>query len=130
MWTSLVTAARCSQGFMPPDCVRAVLDGTRNGQMVVTTKKPGLWLASARGRVQRRLTRGVDIEPAFSPNGRKLAFQRVRTNGRYAIMTVDVSSPRHLGGRELPNDRATSAAERSRCSTATSARTSISCRSA
>jgi len=62
--------------------------------MVVTTKQRGIWLASPRGKVQRRLTRGDDTEPTFSPDGRKVAFQRMKRNHRAAIMTVDVASGR------------------------------------
>ena len=68
MWTPLVTAAVMlagaqSSALLPPDCVRAVPAGTHNGHMVITAgHKPGLWLASARGKVERRLTRGHDGE--------------------------------------------------------------------
>jgi dipeptidyl aminopeptidase/acylaminoacyl peptidase len=100
MWTSLVTAAAMLAGahspaFWPPDCVRAVPVGTHNGQLVVTVgHKPGLWLASASGKVERRLTRGHDGEASFSPNGRKIVFARVTRRGRWAIATRDLSTGR------------------------------------
>jgi dipeptidyl aminopeptidase/acylaminoacyl peptidase len=100
MWTPLVAAAIMvswgpGSAFLPPDCVRAVPAGTHNGQMVVTVgRKTGLWLASARGDVRRRLTRGHDGEASFSPNGRKIVFTRVTRRGRWAIVTRDLSSDR------------------------------------
>jgi dipeptidyl aminopeptidase/acylaminoacyl peptidase len=100
MWTPLATAALMlagahSSAFVPPDCVRAVPAGTRSGQMVVTVrKKTGLWLASASGKVERRVTRGHDGEASFSPNGRKIVFQRITHGGRWAIVTRDLSSGR------------------------------------
>ena len=100
MWTSLVTAAVMlagaqSSAFLPPDCVRAVPAGTDNGHMVVTAgQKPGLWLASASGKLGRRLTRGRDGEASFSPDGRKIVFQRFTRGGRWAIVTRDLSSSR------------------------------------
>jgi len=100
MWTSLVTAAAMLMGahstaFLPPDCVRAVPAGTRNGQMVVTPRREtGLWLAAANGKVGRRLTRGNDGEASFSPNGRKIVFRRLTRRGRWAIVTRDLSTGR------------------------------------
>jgi hypothetical protein len=100
MWTPLVTAAVTLMGahssaFSPPDCVRAVPAGTHNGQMVVTAgRKPGLWLAAASGKVGRQLTRGLDAEASFSPNGRKIVFQRFTRRHRWAIVTRDLSGGR------------------------------------
>src|SRR3954447_8765495 len=100
MWTPLVTAAAMlagahSSAFLPPDCMRAVPAGTHNGQMVVTVRrKTGLFLASASGKVERRLTRAHDTEASFSPNGRKIVFQRLTRRGRLAIVTRDLSSGR------------------------------------
>jgi len=100
MWTPLVTAAVMlagaqSSALLPPDCVRAVPAGTHNGHMVITAgHKPGLWLASARGKVERRLTRGHDGEASFSPDGRKIVFQRFTRQHRWAIVTRGVSGGR------------------------------------
>jgi hypothetical protein len=100
MWTPLVSAAAMLMGahssaFSPPDCVRAVPARTHNGQMVVTVRhKPGLWLAGPSGKVGRQLTRGRDGEASFSPNGRKIVFQRFTRRGRAAILTRDVSAGR------------------------------------
>lgn len=100
MWTSLVTATALLAGspstaFTPPDCVRAVPAGTHNGQLVVSVRhEKGLWLASATGKVGRRLTRGNDGEASFSPNGRKIVFQRFTRRGRNAIVTRDLSGGR------------------------------------
>ena len=100
MWTPLVTAAALlagahSSAFLPPDCMRAVPAGTHNGQLVVTVRREtGLWLASASGKVERRLTRARDTEASFSPNGRKIVFQRFTRRGRWASVTRDLSSGR------------------------------------
>ena len=63
--------------------------------MVVTARhKRGLWLASASGRIERQLTRERDGDASFSPNGRKIVFQRLTRGHRYAIVTRDRRSGR------------------------------------
>jgi dipeptidyl aminopeptidase/acylaminoacyl peptidase len=100
LWTPLVTAAAVLAGshgsaFLPPDCMRAVPAGTHNGQMVVGKRgKSGLWLATASGKVTRRLTSGHDSEASFSPNGRKIVFQRFTRRNRWSIVTRELSSGR------------------------------------
>jgi dipeptidyl aminopeptidase/acylaminoacyl peptidase len=99
MLIPLVTAAALlagaqAQAFQPPDCVRAVPAHTENGRMVVRYQsKPGLWLASPRGKILRRVTRKSDWWAKFSPDGRKLAFTRDR-RGKSAIVTLDIASGR------------------------------------
>jgi len=84
-----------SSAFSPPDCVRAVPADTHNGQMLVTAgRKPGLWLALPSGRIKRQLTRGRDGHASFSPNARKIVFQRFTRRHRYAIVTRDLSNGR------------------------------------
>jgi len=102
MWAALGTAAttllaaHSSATFTPPDCIRAVPAHTQNGDMVVGMKKPGLWLAAANGAIKRRLTSTKDdIEAAFSPDGRRIAFQRYKRNtGHWAIFTYDLRTGR------------------------------------
>jgi Tol biopolymer transport system component len=101
MWATLATAAttllaaHSSAAFTPPDCIRAVPAHTQNGDMVVGTKKPGLWLASATGSIKRQLTtQKGDYEAHFSPDGRKIVFQRFKKTGHWAIFTYDLRSGR------------------------------------
>ena len=101
MWATLATAATTlltgqSAAFTPPDCMRPVPHGVRNGDIVVGTKKPGLWLASANGAIKRQLTgtKG-DREATFSPDGRKIVFQRFKPKaGHAAIFTLDLRNGR------------------------------------
>ena len=101
MWATLATAATTlltgqSAAFTPPDCMRPVPHGVRNGDIVVGTKKPGLWLASANGAIKRQLTgtKG-DREATFSPDGRKIVFQRFKPKaGHDAIFTLDLRNGR------------------------------------
>jgi len=78
--------------FEPSDCVKQIPAGTRNGPMVIGGKK-GLFLVSPAGKALRRLTSGDDGEASFSPDGRRVAFQR---NSRWGptIGVVDVASGR------------------------------------
>jgi len=102
MWAALGTAAttllaaHSSATFTPPDCIRAVPANTQNGDMVVGIKKPGLWLASTSGAIKRQLTTNKgDIEATFSPDGRRIAFQRYKWNtGHAAIFTHDLRTGR------------------------------------
>jgi dipeptidyl aminopeptidase/acylaminoacyl peptidase len=98
MWTALATAAATlltaqSAAFVPPDCGRAVKAHTRNGDLVVKPDhKRGLWLASANGHLKRQLTSDkTDIQAKFSPDGRRIAFARVK-KGRWSVMTLDLKS--------------------------------------
>jgi Tol biopolymer transport system component/DNA-binding winged helix-turn-helix (wHTH) protein len=55
----------------------------------------GIWLIAVDGSEQRRLTEapgGSDVSPVVSPDGRHLAFLRVRTVGRVAIFLVPLTS--------------------------------------
>ena len=55
----------------------------------------GIWLIAVDGSEQRRLTEapgGSDVSPVLSPDGRHLAFLRVRGVGRVAIFLVPLTS--------------------------------------
>jgi Tol biopolymer transport system component len=101
MWAVIATAAttvlaaHSSAAFEPPDCVRAVPHHTQNGDMVIATKKPGLWLAAANGAIKRRLTNNKsDSHASFSPDAHKVVFQRYIKSGHYAIFTYDLRTGR------------------------------------
>jgi Tol biopolymer transport system component len=69
----------------------------------------GIWLIAVDGSEQRRLTEapgGHDVSPVVSPDGRHLAFLRVRTVGRVAIFLVPLTSgPAPIGTpRQLTDD--------------------------
>jgi Tol biopolymer transport system component/DNA-binding winged helix-turn-helix (wHTH) protein len=71
----------------------------------------GIWLIAADGSEQRRLTEapgGYDMSPVVSPDGRYLAFLRVRTVGRVAIFVVPLTSGPTASGtpRQLTDDDA------------------------
>jgi dipeptidyl aminopeptidase/acylaminoacyl peptidase len=57
-----------------------------------------IWIMRADGSHQRQLTRGgFDVEPVFSPDGRRIAFGRITNDaeGEVAIYVVGVDG-RHL----------------------------------
>lgn len=93
--------------------------------LVVSDREPGekptivLHLISADGRVRRQLTKGiserviVDVEPSFSPDGRRVAFIRMISHLWRDVMVVDVESgesrnvaPRNrmIGGLDWSSD--------------------------
>jgi Tol biopolymer transport system component len=70
---------------------------SRNG------KRKGIWIADPSGANLRRITRGYDVWPSWSPNGRRIAFMRGRrsldtdreTKGIY-VVNADGSGLRHV----------------------------------
>ena len=49
--------------------------------------RPGLWIMRSDGRKVRRLLRGSAFDPAFSPNGKMLAYSSQRGHGKRIFLT-------------------------------------------
>ncbi len=69
----------------------------------------GIWLIAVAGSERRRLTEAPgrhDVSPVVSPDGRHLAFLRVRTVGRVAVFLVPLTSGPAPSGtpRQLTDD--------------------------
>jgi len=59
-------------------------------------REAGIFLARPDGRGKRRLTRGLDTEPSWSPDARWLAFRRGLLVGDIYVVGVDGSGLRNL----------------------------------
>jgi Tol biopolymer transport system component/DNA-binding winged helix-turn-helix (wHTH) protein len=90
--------------------LRSNLAWTPDGKWIAVGGRPshetenGIWLISANGDNRRQLTQlgeldAGDTSPAVSPDGRHLAFIRVRRNGANAIHAVALSSSLTAAGR-------------------------------
>src|ERR671931_1820584 len=91
---------------MAADAANAAFPG-RNGAVAFVGRRGGedvLYLRAGRSRVRGLLARGTLADPAFSPLGRRIAFDRASRVGRDVyVMNVDGSDLRRLteaGGRE------------------------------
>jgi Tol biopolymer transport system component len=61
-----------------------------------TAREAGIFLAAAAGGRLRRLTRGPDTQPAWSPDGRALAFRRGVLMGDIYVVDADGHGLRNL----------------------------------
>jgi Tol biopolymer transport system component len=61
-----------------------------------TRREAGLFLVGGRGGRARRLTRGLDTQPAWSPDGRRLAFRRGLLTGDIHVVDVEGRGLRNL----------------------------------
>lgn len=66
-----------------------------SGTKVAYSGPDGIWVVGIDGRHRRRVTRGHDDDPAWSPNGRWIAFDRAVHPGK----TLDIWVVRAKGGR-------------------------------
>ena len=61
-----------------------------------TPREAGLFLAAPDGRRRKRLTRGLDSEPSWSPDGLRIAFRRGLLVGDIYVVNADGSNLRNL----------------------------------
>jgi TolB protein len=92
-WTFLLVAlavltSACAAGAASVPAARQIPPAPRpslHGLIAYSTRGGDIWIMRADGRERRRLTRsghGIDFDPDFSPNGRRIVFRSSR--GRYA----------------------------------------------
>jgi Tol biopolymer transport system component len=83
-----MVASACAAGAASAPAARQIPPAPRaslHGLIAYSTRTGDIWIMRADGRERRRLTRsglGVDFDPDFSPNGRRIVFRSSR--GRYA----------------------------------------------
>jgi TolB protein len=81
---------RAEEALWSPDGSRIAL--VRSG----TPREAGIFLSAPDGRGTRRLTRGLDTEPTWSPEGRGIAFRRGLLVGDIHVVNADGSGLRNL----------------------------------
>lgn len=84
----LALASACAAGASEPDTPSAIppaqLSGL-HGRIAYSTRGGDIWVMNANGSGRRHVTRsgrGVDFDPDFAPDGRRIVFRTSR--GRYA----------------------------------------------